>query len=78
MSEETNAALIKAAKLVTKSKDLKKFLDFLEAFKADENSHIQSCFTEEKSDIRAAALCAEAHATANLMVRMITPEISEK
>jgi hypothetical protein len=78
MSDETAEALTKATKMVAKSKDLQKFLDFLEAFKADENSHIQSCFTEEKSDIRAAALCAKAHATANLMTNMITPEISEK
>jgi hypothetical protein len=78
MSEETETALIKAAKIVTKSKDLQKFLDFLEAFKADENNHIQSCFTEEKSDLRSAALCAEAYAAADLMVQTLTPKISEK
>ncbi len=78
MSDETVEALTKATKAVAKSKDLQKFLDFLEAFKADESSHIQGCFNDEKWDIRTAALCAEAYATAQLLIQTISPVNDEK
>lgn len=78
MSEETVAALTKATKAVAKSKDLQKFLDFLEAFKADEASHIESCFKDGKWDIRTAALCSEAYSAAQLMIESISPVSDEK
>lgn len=78
MSEETTAALAKAAEIVSKSKDIQKFLDFLEAFKLDQSSHIQGCFKEDSWNIRTAALCAEAYAAADLMIRTISPVNDEK
>ena len=78
MSEETVEALTKATKIVAKSKDLQKFVDFLEAFKADEASHIQGCFKDDKWDIRTAALCAEAYSAAQLMIESISPVNDEK
>ena len=78
MSDETVAALTKATKAVAKSKDLQKFVDFLEAFKADEASHIEGCFKDGKWEIRTAALCAEAYSAAQLMIESISPVNDEK
>jgi hypothetical protein len=78
MSDETVEALTKATKVVAKSKDLQKFMDFLEAFKADEASHIEDCFKDGKWDIRTAALCAEAYSAAQLMIESISPVNDEK
>lgn len=78
MSDETKEALAKATKAVAKSKDVQKFIDFLEAFKLDESSHIQDCFKENNWDIRTAALCAEAYAAAQLMITTISPVNDEK
>ena len=71
MSDETTEILTKATNAVAKSKDLQKFIDFLEAFRADEFSHVENCFKGDKLDIRTAALCAEAYATADLMIKNI-------
>ena len=73
MSDETKETLTKATKAVAKSKDVQKFLDFLEAFKLDEFSHIKDCFKDDNWDIRTAALCAEAYAAADLMMKTIAP-----
>jgi hypothetical protein len=78
MSDETVEALDKATKVVAKSKDLQKFMDFLEAFKADEASHIEDCFKDGKWDVRTAALCAEAYSAAQLMIESISPVNDEK
>jgi hypothetical protein len=78
MSDETVETLTKATKAVVKSKDLQKFLDFLEAFKLDEASHIDGCFKDNKWDIRTAALCAEAYSTAQLLIQSISPVNDKK
>ena len=78
MSEQTEEALSKASKAVAKSKDLQKFLDFLEAFKLNESDHIQNCFKDDKWEIRTAALCAEAYSAAQLMIQTISPVNDEK
>ena len=78
MNDETTEALAKATNAVAKSKDVQKFLDFLEAFKLDEASHIEHCFKDNQWDIRTAALCAEAYATAELMITTISPVNDEK
>lgn len=65
----------KEIEIVKKSKDLKKFLDFLQAFKAEEEAHIRTALNPEDEkdfNLRAAGLCGEAYATAELMVRMFT------
>jgi hypothetical protein len=78
MSKETIEALTKAIKVVAKSKDLQKFVDFLEAVKADEASHIQGCFKDDEWDIRTAARCAEAYSAAQFMIESISPVNDEK
>ena len=65
----------KETEALKKSKDLKKFLNFLEAFKAEEGKHIQAALNPEDQkdfNLRSANLCAEAYATADLMIKTIT------
>lgn len=65
----------KETEIVKKSKDLQKFLDFLIAFKTEEEDHIRKALNPEDPkdfNLRAAGLCAEAFATADLMIRNIT------
>ena len=65
----------KEIEIVKKSKDLEKFLDFLKAFKTEEEEHIRKALNPEDPkdfNLRSASLCAEAFATADLMIRNIT------
>ena len=61
--------------VIKESKDLQKFLDFLTAFKLEEEEHIRKALNPEDPkdfNLRGASLCAEAFATADLMIRKIT------
>jgi hypothetical protein len=63
---------------VKKTKNINVFIKFLEAFKAEEEQHIRTALNPEDPkdfNIRAAALCTEAYAAADLMHRMITENI---
>ncbi len=74
---ETKKALEEAGKAVRKVKNLKVFTDFLEAFKADEESHIKNFLNPEDPkdfNLRSAALCAEAYSVAQLMLTIIKDE----
>jgi hypothetical protein len=65
----------KEIEIIKKSKDLKKFLNFLEAFKVEEEGHIRKALNPEDEkdfNLRSAGLCNEAYATAQLMVTMLT------
>lgn len=67
-------ALEKEIEAIKKSNDLQKFLDFLEAFKVEEEKHIRNALNPEDPkdfDLRSANLCAEAYATADLMINSI-------
>ena len=67
-------ALEEATKTVCKAKNLKVFVDFLEAFKEEEELHIRNFLSPEDPkdfNLRNAALCLEAHAAAHLMSEMI-------
>lgn len=62
-------ALVDLAQKVNESKSINLFLEFLEKFKEVEAEHIQNLLS--KSDIRSANLCAEAYATADLIITTI-------
>lgn len=67
-------ALEKEIEAIKKSNDLQKFLDFLEAFKVEEEKHIRNALNPEDPkdfNLRSANLCAEAYATADLMINSI-------
>lgn len=66
--------LEEATEKVKASADVKVFIDFLEAFKSEEEQHIRSALNPEDPkdfNLRNANLCAEAHATASLMIESI-------
>ena len=67
----------KEIEAIKKSNDLQKFLDFLEAFKVEEEKHIRNALNPEDPkdfNLRSAALCAEAYAAADLMLLTIKGE----
>ena len=62
---------------VRKVKNLNVFIQFLEAFKAEEESHIKKALNPEDPNdfnLRAAGLCGEAYAAADLMYQMLTQD----
>ena len=70
--------LDESIKAVKKTKNINVFIKFLEAFKTEEEQHIRTALNPEDPkdfNIRAAALCSEAYAAADLMHRMITEDI---
>lgn len=72
---ETKDALEEATKAVRKAKNLKVFLEFLDAFKQEEESHIRKALNPEDPkdfNLRSANLCAEAYAAAELMHTLLT------
>ena len=69
--------LEESIKAMKKVKNINVFIKFLEAFKAEEESHINKALNPEDPkdfNIRAAGLCTEAYAAADLMHRMITED----
>jgi hypothetical protein len=69
--------LEQSIKAIKKVKSINVFIKFLEAFKAEEEQHIRTALNPEDPkdfNIRAAALCTEAYAAADLMQRMITED----
>ena len=70
--------LDQATQAVRKARNSKVFLDFLEAFKQEEELHINNALNPEDPkdfNLRSASLCAEAYAAASLMSQMIKGEI---
>jgi hypothetical protein len=68
-------SLEEATKAVRKTKNLKVFLEFLEAFKQEEEEHIRKALNPEDPkdfNLRSASLCAEAYAAAQLMYTSLT------
>lgn len=66
--------LEEATKAVKKARNVKVFIDYLNAFKGAEEEHIQRALNPEDPkdfNLRSAALCAEAYAAAALMVTSI-------
>jgi len=67
--------LDKSAEAVRKTRNVNVFIEFLQAFKAAEEDHIRKSLNPEDPkdfNLRAASLCAEAYAAADLMDKMIT------
>lgn len=71
---DSESKLEEATKAVKKAKNVKVFIDYLNAFKDAEEEHIQRALNPEDPkdfNLRSAALCAEAYAAAALMVTSI-------
>jgi hypothetical protein len=67
-----------AINLVQQSKDKELFIVFLNQFIDSEIKHIQKTMDNESPNIRSAALCYEAMATATLMKNYINGEVEYK
>lgn len=70
----TEEKLEEATEAVKKARNVKVFIDYLNAFKAAEEDHIRKSLNPEDPkdfNLRSAALCAEAYAAAELMVKSI-------
>lgn len=63
--------LEEAAAKVKKTKNKQVFIDYLQAFIDEEEEHIRKFLSNEDFNIRAASLCAEAYAAAQLMKNQI-------
>jgi hypothetical protein len=66
--------LEKATVKVYKTKNKQVFIDYLQAFMDEEETHIRKFLNTEEFNLRAAALCAEAYAAAQLMKSQIEHE----
>lgn len=72
VKEKTKEELFEDATLAVKqSNDVKVFTNFLEAFMEAESEHIGKSLSKEDFNLRSASLCAEAYATAQLMLQDI-------
>ena len=67
-ASDSEVRLRNAAKAL---KDNELVAEFLEAFKADEETHIGKFLSKEDFNLRSAALCAEAYSVAQLMLNTI-------
>ena len=73
----TMTELDESIQTVKKTKNINVFIQFLEAFKAEEESHIKKALNPEDPNdfnLRAAGLCGEAYAAADLMYQMLTQD----
>lgn len=73
MSKEEE--LTELAIKVSQSSAIDLFCEFLEKFKEVEAEHIQLLI--EKSDVRAASLCAEAYATIELVLKKLEGDLND-
>lgn len=63
--------LEEAAAKVHKTKNKQVFIDYLQAFMDEEETHIRKFLSTEDFNLRSASLCAEAYAAAQLMKSQI-------
>lgn len=59
--------LEEAAAKVHKARNKQVFIDYLQAFMDEEETHIRKFLNTEEFNLRSASLCAEAYAAAQLM-----------
>lgn len=63
--------LEEAAAEVNKADNKQVFIDYLDAFMQEEETHIKKFLSAETFNLRSASLCAEAYAAAQLMKSQI-------
>ena len=72
VKDKTAEALLEDATLIVKQAPAKGlFIDFLKAFMEAESQHIGKSLSKDNFNLRNASLCAEAYATAQLMLEAI-------